>query len=103
MPAVRDLVSGCRLPCHRFVGGDDYLARAKEHSLRARVTEAQAIGALAPSMRLGEMIERLTRQLSTITSVNAALMEAGIDPVDTRPSDNHLNWLARLAESRSAA
>lgn len=103
VPAVRDLVSGCRLPCHRFVGGDDYLARAKEHSLRARVAEAQAIGALAPSMRLGEMIERLTRQRSTITSVNAALMAAGIDPVDTRPSDNHLNWLARLAESRSAA
>lgn len=103
VPAVRDLVSGCRLPCHRFVGGDDYLARAKEHSLRARVAEAQAIDGLAPSMRLSEIIQRLSRQRSTVTAVNAALKEAGIDPVYTRPSDNHLSWLARLAESRSAA
>jgi hypothetical protein len=52
--AVHDLVSGCRLPCHRFIGGDDYLARAKEHSLRARIAEAQTIGALPTSMRLNE-------------------------------------------------
>lgn len=101
--AVRDLLSGCRLPCHRFIGGDDYLARAKEHSLRARIAEAKAISDLPQSMRLNEMTQRLTRQRSTITAVNAALAEAGIKPVDTGPTDNHLNWMARLAESRSAA
>jgi hypothetical protein len=101
--AVRDLISGCRLPCHRFIGGDDFLARAKEHSLRARIADAQAIADLPASMRLGEMTQHLTRQRSTITTVNAALKEAGLDPIDTRPTDNHLNWLARLIESRSAA
>jgi hypothetical protein len=54
-------------------------------------------------MRLGEMSQRLTRQRSTITAVNAALVAAGVEPLDTRPTDNHPNWLARLAESRSAA
>lgn len=103
VPAVRDIVSGCRLACHRFIGGDDFLARAKEHGLRARVAEAQAIAALPPSMRLAEMTQRLTLQRSTITSVNAALLQAGITSVDTRPTDNHLNWLSRVAESRSAA
>lgn len=44
--AVRDLLGSCRLPCHRFVGGDDFLARAKEHSLRARVAEAQSFPSL---------------------------------------------------------
>lgn len=101
--AARDLVSGCRLACHRFIGGDGYLSRANEHSLRAHIAEAQAISGLPASMRLSEMSQRLTRQRSTITAVNAALVEAGIEPVDTRPTDNHLNWMARLAESRSAA
>lgn len=54
-------------------------------------------------MRLAEMTQRLTLQRSTITSVNAALLQAGITSVDTRPTDNHLNWLSRVAESRSAA
>ena len=51
----------------RFIGDDDYLARAKEHSLRARIAEAQAIGALPARMRLSEMTHRLTRQRSTVT------------------------------------
>ena len=103
VPAVRDLIGGCRLACHRFIGGDDYLARAKEHSLRARIAEAQAVAGLPTSMRVAEMIQRLTRQRSTITAANAALKAAGVDPIDTRPTDNHLNWIARLTESRSAA
>ncbi len=101
--AARDLLGICRLPCHRFVGGDDFLARAKEHSLRARVAEAQAIAGLPPSMRLAEITHTVTRRRSTVTAVNAALKQAGIDSLDTRPVDNHLNWLGRLAESHSAA
>jgi len=103
VPATRDLLGGCRLPCHRFVGGDDFLARAKEHSLRTRIAEAQAIAALPPSMRLTEIIQVATRRRSTVTAVNAALKQAGIDPLDTRPGDNQLSWLGRLAESHSAA
>ena len=75
--AVRDLLGSCRLPCHRFVGGDDFLARAKEHSLRARVAEAKAISALPSSMRLTEMIQLVIRRRSTVTAVNAALCKRG--------------------------
>lgn len=101
--AARDLVGSCRLPCHRFVGGDSYLARAKEHSLHARIAEAQRIGGLPSSMRLTEMTHVVTSRRSTVTAVNAALAQAGIAPLDTRSVDNHLNWLGRLAESHSAA
>lgn len=76
--AARDLIGGCRLPCHRFVGGDDFLARAKGHSLLARVADAKAIASLPPSMRLTEMVHLVTRRRSTVTAVNAALTEAGI-------------------------
>ncbi len=94
---------GSPLSCHRFVGGEDFLARAKEHSLRARVAEAQALGGLPPSMRLTEMINLVVRRRSTVTAVNAALIEAGIAPLDTRPVDNHLTWLTRLPERHPAA
>lgn len=101
--AVRDLLGSCRLPCHRFVGGDDFLARAKEHTLRARVADAKAISALPSTMRLTEMIQLVIRRRSTVTAVNTALKQAEIGPIDTRAVDNHLNWLGRLTESHSAA
>lgn len=103
VPAARDLIGSCRLPCHRFIGGNDFLARAKEHSLRARVAEAEGMAALPPSMRLTEMIELVKRRRSTVTAVNAALTQARIAPLDTRPVDNHLNWLGRVAERHPAA
>lgn len=103
VPAARDLLGTCRLPCHRFVGGEDFLARAKEHSLRARVAEAQILAGLPASMRLGEMINLVTRRRSMVTAVNAALTEAGVTPLDTRSVDNHLTWLSRLAERHPAA
>jgi hypothetical protein len=103
VPAARDLLGACRLPCHRFIGGDDYLSRAQEHSLRARITEAVAIASRPPSMRLSEVIDTVTQRRSTVTALNAALQAAGIAPIDTRPVDNHLNWLGRLAERRTAA
>jgi hypothetical protein len=101
--AVSDLLGGCRLACHRLIAGDDYLSRAREHSLRARIAEAEAIAALPASMRLPEMIEVVTRRRSTVTSVNAGLKAKGIQPIDTRPADNHLNWLGRLVEHQPAA
>jgi hypothetical protein len=97
--AVSDLLGGC----HRFIAGDDYLSRAREHSLRARIAEAEAIARLPGSMRLPEMIEVVTRRRSTVTSVNAGLKAKGIQPLDTRPADNHLNWLGRLFEQQPAA
>jgi hypothetical protein len=49
------------------------------------------------------MTQRLTRQRSRSAPVNTSLNSAGIEPVNTGPTDNHLTWMARLAESRSAA
>lgn len=103
VPAVRELAGSCRLSCHRFIGGADYLARAKEHSLRARIAEAATIANLPPRMRLSEMLEIIAKRRSTITAINAALRDAGIATLDTGPADNHLTWLARVSESRSAA
>jgi hypothetical protein len=103
VPAVRDLISGCRLTCHRFIGGEDFVSRAREHSLRTRIEEAEAMAKLPSSMRLSEMIEGVTRRRSTVTAVNAALVAKGMEPLDTRPADNHLNWLNRMFERRPAA
>lgn len=102
VPAVRDLLSTCRLPCHRFIGGDP-LVRAKEHSLRSRVDEAAAIAKLPTSMRASAVADLLAARRSTVTAVNGALSAAGIGPVDTRPSDNQLNWFSRLLAGRPAA
>lgn len=102
MPAVRDLISGCRLACHRFIGGEDFLSRAREHTLRTRVAETKEVAELPASMRLSAMIEVMTRCRSTVTAVNAALTVKGLQPVDTRPADNHLNWLNRLVEHQPA-
>ena len=99
---MRDLLSTCRLPCHRFIGGDP-LVRAKEHSLRTRVDEAAAIAKLPTSMRASAVADLLAARRSTVTAVNGALSAAGIAPVDTRPSDNQLNWFSRLLAGRPAA
>lgn len=86
-------------PLHR----GDPLVRAKEHSLRARIDEAIAIWDLPPSMRVSTVADLLAGRRSTVTRVNGALSAAGLAAVDTRPSDNQLNWFARLLASRSAA
>lgn len=102
VPAVRDLLSTCRLACHRFIGGDP-LVRAKEHSLRARIDESAAISNLPASMRVSAVADLLAGRRSTVTTVNGALLAAGLPAVDTRPSDNQLNWFSRLLASLPAA
>lgn len=99
---ARAELSSCRLPCHRFIGGDP-LARAKEHSLWARVAEAAAIHDLPSSMRPSAVADLLAARRSTLTTINGALAAAEVDLLDTRPIDNHLNWFSRLMEHRSAA
>lgn len=101
--AVSDLLGGCRLPCHRFIGGNDFLSRAKEHSLRSRVAVAERVAGLPPSMRLDEVIEAALRRRSNVTAVNSALQSTSIAPLATQPIDNHLNWLGRLRERQTAA
>jgi hypothetical protein len=102
VPAARDLLTTCRLPCHRFIGGDP-LVRAKEHSLRSRIDEAAAVTKLPPSMRASAVADLLAARRSTITALNGALSAAGVPPIDTRPSDSQLNWFARLHAGRPAA
>jgi hypothetical protein len=100
--AVRDRLAACRLACHRFIGGDP-LARAREHSLWARVADASDVSGVSQSMRTSIVADVLTARRSTITAVNQALGEAGLAPIDTRPADNHLNWFSRLTERRDVA
>lgn len=102
VPAVRDLLSTCTLPCHRFAGGDP-LARAKEHSLRARVDEARAITDTTRSMRMSTILDLLEARRSTVTMLNGALAAASLPPLDPRPADNHHNWFSRHFAQRPAA
>jgi hypothetical protein len=57
VPAAAAQLLGCRLPCHRFTGGDP-LDRAREHSLWARVDTSREISGLPATMRLQALYER---------------------------------------------
>jgi len=102
VPAAAAQLLGCRLPCHRFTGGDP-LERAREHSLWARVDTAREIGRLPATMRLQALHERLRSQRSRLTTINGALLAAGEAPLDTKPLENRLVWVSRTLQSRSAA
>jgi hypothetical protein len=54
-------------------------------------------------MRLHAVEERLRNQRSRLTTINGALLAAGEPPLDTRPLDNRVSWVARTLRSRSAA
>jgi hypothetical protein len=102
IPGAASQLLGCRLPCHRFTGGDP-LERAREHSLWARIDVTREIARLPGTMRLQAVDERLRNQRSRLTTINGALRAAGEAPLDTRPLDNRLSWVARALRSRSAA
>lgn len=57
VPGAAAELRGCRLPCHRF-SGHHLLDQAREHSLWARVEEAQLVSALPSSMRAPSVYER---------------------------------------------
>lgn len=94
VPGAAAQILGCRLACHRF-RPDDYLATAREHSLRARIQDVQDVCSMPAGMRLTTVYERLRNQRSALSVVNGALEHAGQDPIDMRPVDNHLAWLTR--------
>ena len=102
VPAAAAELQGCRLPCHRFRSGN-FLDRAREHSLWARVQEAELVSALPDSLRLARVYESIRRQRSTITTINGALTQTELKPLDIRPIDNLLAWVSRAKASRTAA
>lgn len=102
VPGAAAELRSCRLPCHRF-SGHHLLDQAREHSLWARVEEAQLVGALPSSMRATSVYERLKGQRSVLATINGALEAAGESPLDVKPVDNHLTWISRALAARSAA
>ncbi len=102
VPAVAAELLGCRLPCHRFRSGH-ILEQAREHSLWARVQDAQSVESLPEAMRLHAVYERLHRQRSNLWRINGALEEAENKPLEVKSIDNHLTWIGRILARRSAA
>lgn len=102
VPAAAAEIRGCRMPCHRF-RNDPIMDRGREHSLYARVQDAQLVDSLPPSMRATSVHERLLQQRSTILRVNGALLESDIPPLDIRPIDNQLAWMSRWLSAPAAA
>jgi hypothetical protein len=101
-PAAAIELGGCRLPCHRFRSGDP-LEQAREHSLWARVTDAQLVDSLPASMRSAAVHERLRNQRSVLSTINGALVAAGEAPLSAKPIDNHMTWMSRAAAARAVA
>jgi hypothetical protein len=102
VPGAAAELRSCRLPCHRF-SGHHLLDQAREHSLWARVEEAQLVSALPSSMRATSVYERLKGQRSILATINGALEAAGELPLNVKPVDNHLTWISRALAARSAA
>ncbi len=102
VPGAAAELRSCRLPCHRF-SGHHLLDQAREHSLWARVEEAQLVSSLPSSMRAASVYERLKGQRSVLATVNGALEAAGEQPLDVKPVDNHLTWISRALAARPAA
>lgn len=102
VPGAAAELRSCRLPCHRF-SGHHLLDQAREHSLWARVEEAQLVSSLPSSMRATSVYERLKGQRSILATINGALEAAGEQPLDVKPVDNHLTWISRALAARSAA
>src|SRR5262249_36844848 len=102
VPAAAAELRGCRLPCHRF-RSDHLLEQAREHSLWARVMDAQLVHSLPPSMRPTAVYERLRNQRTTLTTINGALEAAGDAPFDMKHVENHATWISRWISTRSVA
>jgi hypothetical protein len=102
VPAAAAELHGCRLPCHRFRSGN-FLDRAREHSLWARVQEAELVSTLPGSMRLTRVYESIRGQRSAITTINGSLAQEGLDLLDLKSIDNRLTWVSRAKASRTAA
>ena len=95
-------IQSCRLPCHRF-SGHHLLEQAREHTLWARVEEAQLVSSLPSTMRATSVYELLKRRRSVLATINGALDAAGEPTLDVKPVDNHLAWISRSFAARSVA
>jgi hypothetical protein len=102
VPGAAAELRSCRLPCHRF-SGHHVLEQAREHSLWARVEEAQLVNSLPSSMRATSVYERLKAQRSVLAMINGALEAVGEKPLEVKPVDNQLAWISRALAARSAA
>lgn len=98
VPAAAAELRACRLPCHRHRAGD-LIDQAREHSLWARVTEAELINSLPSTMRATSVYERFRTQRSVVTTINGALTNAGQTPLDVKPLDNQMAWISRVLVS----
>jgi hypothetical protein len=74
-----------------------------EHSLWARVREAQLVNSLPSTMRMTQVYERLRSQRSVLTTINGALDAAGQEVLDPKPLENRLTWVSRAIAVASAA
>lgn len=89
--------------CCRFLAPNDRIRRGREHSLLARVTEAQQVSSLPPSMRLDHAEREWQTARRTATSLNTALREAGHKELPTEHLDNQLAVLRQRAARSEAA
>lgn len=102
VPGAAAELRWCRLPCHRF-RSDNILEQAREHSLFARVIEAQLVTSLPASMRPTQAYERLRTQRSTLATINSALEASGLPPLDPKVLENRLSWISRTIAVDAAA
>jgi hypothetical protein len=54
-------------------------------------------------MRATSVYERLRAQRSVLATINGALQATGQEPLDVKPTDNHLAWMSRALATRSVA
>jgi hypothetical protein len=86
--------------CCRYLVPDDRVRRGREHSLVARVTEAQEISALPRSMRIERAEREWVAARRHLTAVNRALRDAGAQQIKADCLDNQLAVI-RSAAARS--
>ena len=89
--------------CCRLLAPNDQIRRGREHSLFARVTEAQQVSSLPGSMRPDHAEREWQAARRTATSVNTALCEAGFAELPTEHLDNQLAVLRQRASRGEAA
>ncbi len=89
--------------CCRYLVPDDRVRRGREHSLLARVTEAQQVSALPASMRLEHAEREWEAARRMATSVNTALRDAGNTEINADYLDNQLTVLRQTVARSQAA
>lgn len=89
--------------CCRYLVPEDRIRRGREHSLLARVTEAQQVSTLPPSMRLEHAEREWEAARRMATGVNTALRDAGHQEIGADYLDNQIVVLRQSAARSEAA